>query len=329
MNIIVKMVHGSHLYGLNTEHSDMDYKGVFLPSLSEIVQLNPQHEIRQSTGSDTKKNTSKDVDTNFYSLQKFLKMACDGETIAIDMLFAPDEMILESSEIWEEIRKHRHLLLTKNMKTFLGYCKRQAAKYGVRGSRLDAIEQTIKYLKKKQKPFTDRLDDDPMIEFGFEGLAVAYPEYIKVVDGFDKGGKWIDKKVLQVCESKYDFTCKLFYVIDQLQKKYDSYGERAKQAKENKGIDWKAISHALRAGYQLKEIYETGNLVYPLKKADFLLQVKKGELDYTTVVAPTLEMLIDEVELLASKSNFPESVDRSFWYNFIQDVYDVELDKEY
>jgi len=118
-------------------------------------------------------------------------------------------------------------------------------------------------------------------------------------------------------------------VIDQLQKKYDSYGERAKQAKENNGIDWKAVSHALRAGYQLKEIYETGNLVYPLRKADFLLKVKKGELDYTTEVAPALDMLIDEVELLASKSNFPEAGDREFWYNFIQDVYDVELDKEY
>jgi hypothetical protein len=307
----------------------MDYKGVFLPSLSEIVQLDPTHEIRHSTGSDTEKNTSEDIDTDFYSLQKFLKMACDGETIAIDMLFAPDDMIIETSEIWEDIRKNRHLLLTKNMKAFLGYCKRQAAKYGVRGSRLKAIEQTIAYLKKKQKPFNDRLDSNPMIEFGLEGLSISYPEYIKVLDGFDKGGKWIDKKVLQVCESKYDFTCKLFYVVDQLQKKYDAYGHRAQQAKNNEGIDWKAISHALRAGYQLKEIYETGNLVYPLRKADFLLKVKKGELDYTTEVAPTLDMLIDEVEMLASRSNFPESVDRSFWHNFIQDVYDVELDKEY
>jgi len=321
MNVIVKMVHGSHLYGLNTDSSDIDYKGVFLPSLSDIVQLKPVHEIRHSTGSNTEKNTSDDIDMDFYSLQKFLKMACDGETIAIDMLFAPDNMIMETSAIWENIRENRHLLLTKNMKAFLGYCKRQAAKYGIRGSRLKAVEETINYLKKKQGPFADRLDSDFTIEMGLEGVASAYPEYVKIMDGFQKGDKWVDKKVLQVCESKYDFSCKLHYVIDGLQKKYDSYGERARQAKNNEGIDWKAVSHALRAGYQLKEIYETGNLVYPLKKADFLLKVKRGELDYTNVVAPTLEMLIDEVEVLASKSNFPESTDRTFWQRFITDVY--------
>jgi len=97
----------------------------------------------------------------------------------------------------------------QNMKAFLGYCKRQAAKYGVRGSRLDAIAQTIKYLKKKQKPFIACLDSDLIVELGLEGLAIKHPEYIKVLNGFDKGGKWIDKKVLQVCESKYDFTCRL------------------------------------------------------------------------------------------------------------------------
>lgn len=118
MNVIVKMVHGSHLYGLNTASSDMDYKGVFLPSLEDIVQLNPKHEIRESTGSNTQKNTSNDVDTDMYSLQKFLKMACDGETIALDMLHCDNP--IETSEVWEFIRENRSKFYTKNMKAFLG-----------------------------------------------------------------------------------------------------------------------------------------------------------------------------------------------------------------
>jgi hypothetical protein len=257
-------------------------------------------------------------------------MACDGETIAIDMLFAPDEMIIETSDIWDEIRKHRHRLLTKNMKAFLGYCKRQAAKYGVRGSRLKAIDAVIGFLDSSlNNPADKEIKLNTLHKEAISYLVSRSPEHIKVLNGFEKGGKFINKKVLQVCESKYDFTCSTRHIVDSLKKKYDAYGHRAQQTKNNEGIDWKAISHALRAGYQLKEIYETGNLVYPLRKADFLLKVKKGELDYTTEVAPALDMLIDEVELLASRSNFPESVDRSFWYNFIQDVYDVELDKEY
>jgi len=37
MNIIVKMKFGSHLYGTATVDSDLDYKGVFLPSKKEVL----------------------------------------------------------------------------------------------------------------------------------------------------------------------------------------------------------------------------------------------------------------------------------------------------
>jgi hypothetical protein len=322
MNNIVKMVHGSHLYGLNTVNSDMDYKGIFLPTLDEIVQLRPKHEMRESTGSCNQKNTSNDVDTNMYSLQKFLKMACDGETIAIDMLHCDNA--IETSEIWEFIRENRSKFYTKNMKAFLGYCKKQASKYGIRGSRLRAMQLVIEHLEHSEPDM--KLAD---LQIGLKILSTKYPEYIAVHNGFEKNGKFIDKPVLQVCESKYDLTCTVGYTLKCLQKKYDAYGHRAQQAMNNECIDWKAISHALRAGYQLKEIYETNDLKYPLKKADFLLSVKKGELDYTTVVAPTLELLIDEVEVLASKVNYPESVDRQFWDEFIVIVYKNECKKSF
>ena len=37
MDLIVKMKFGSHLYGTDTEDSDVDYKGVFLPAKKEIL----------------------------------------------------------------------------------------------------------------------------------------------------------------------------------------------------------------------------------------------------------------------------------------------------
>lgn len=319
MNTIVKMRHGSHLYGLNTPNSDVDYKGIFLPSMKDIVQYDVSHEFRHSTGSKHEKNTKDDVDEVMFSLQKFIKMACDGETIAIDMLHANEENIMESSYIWDEIVKNRHRFYTKNMKAFLGYCKKQASKYGIRGSRLHAMEQVLLYLKKKDQ--SSRLTDVRVV-MGLEGLGLSYPEYIKVfLNGFEKGGKHIDKAVLQVCESKYDMNCTVGYVINELQKKYDSYGHRAQQAKNNEGVDWKALSHALRAGYQLKEIYETGDLKFPLAERELLLSVKQGELDYTTMVAPMLESLIDDVELLAQESDYPDSVDRQWWKDFISGIY--------
>ena len=70
------------------------------------------------------------------------------------------------------------------------------------------------------------------------------------------------------------------------------YGERARLAKENKNIDFKALSHAIRAALQVKEILTTQNLIYPLKDAKLLLDVKLGKLDYLTEVNPLLERVI-------------------------------------
>lgn len=316
------MLHGSHLYGLDTENSDKDYKGIFLPSLDNIILDNTSHEIRDSTGDKNSKNNKDDIDTVYYSLHKFIKMACDGETIAIDMLHCDDENLLLTSPTWKKIVENRHLFYTKNMKAFLGYCRKQASKYGVKGSRLNAMEDVLNHLKVAYGELGDvKLNSVPIFDTILNIVSSEHPQYVKVMDSFYKGNKLIERKVLEVCDAKYDFTTSLSYVIDAIQKKYNAYGERAQQAKNNEGIDWKALSHALRTGHQLKEIYETGDLQYPLKDREFLLEVKQGKLDFLTVVSPALEQVIEEVEELAEKSKLPSKVDQNYWNNFLLKVY--------
>ena len=90
--------------------------------------------------------------------------------------------------------------------------------------------------------------------------------------------------------------------------------------------DFKAISHALRAAYQLLEIYETGDLKYPLKYREFVLAVKQGKLDFTATVQPALEDVIAKVERLAAIVVLPESVNRKYWEQFIVNVYNGYYD---
>jgi len=114
----------------------------------------------------------------------------------------------------------------------------------------------------------------------------------------------------------------MFYA--QLKAVYDSYGARAQLAKENKGLDFKAISHAIRAGCQARDIYKYGDFSYPLKETAFILAVKKGELDYTTEVAPVLEAVVEEVDKLADKSTLPEKADYAYWDRWLLNVYKKE-----
>lgn len=176
MNKIVEIKFGSQLYGTNSESSDTDIKGIFLPSKEEVLLGRIPKSINTTTKKGDSKNSSDDVDTEMYSLHYFIKLACEGQTVALDMLHAPNEMcdinrqvsykLVESkfldkriagkqhkielpslSNIWLDLQANRSRFYTKNLDAFVGYCRRQASKYSCRGSRLDTVDKVIKILK--------------------------------------------------------------------------------------------------------------------------------------------------------------------------------------
>jgi len=301
--MIVRMLFGSHLYGTDTPASDHDYKGVFLPTARECflgripksLAERPQKEVGE-------KNTSEDVDVEIFSLQNFLSIACAGEMVSMDMLHAPDDMLLETSPIWEKIRSERSRFYTKDMRAFVGYARKQAAKYGIRGSRLDTMNKVIEILGTY----------DPTAKVGDIGAL-----YTLKTDHYD-----VALPFFSVCGKKYEQGVRVAYMMDSISRSRDSYGTRAQLASENQGIDWKAVSHAVRAALQIKEMFEDDTMTLPLKQAELVKQIKTGQLDYTTVVAPMLEGLMETIEKLAQDSSLPQSVDRQYWDDFICEVYD-------
>ena len=147
--IIVKTLFGSHLYGTSTPVSDKDFKGVFLPSKEQIFlgQI-PKSYNNNKKKAKGEKNTVDDIDIEIYSLHYFIRLACEGQTVAIDMLHAPESMIIEKSEIWDEIIENREKFYTKNLKAFTGYARRQAAKHGISSERLGNLREVIRVLEK-------------------------------------------------------------------------------------------------------------------------------------------------------------------------------------
>ena len=113
----------------------------------------------------------------------------------------------------------------------------------------------------------------------------------------------------EVCGKKFPETTSVEIVLECLRKFQLQYGQRAKQAESNDGVDWKAMSHALRAGYQLAQMYEEGNITFPLRRADWLKKIKAGEIPFQRV-SDDLEEQLDYVETLAKHSDYPEQVDR-------------------
>ncbi len=307
MNLIIKSIFGSHLYGTNTENSDTDYKGIYLPSKKDCYLNNVKNTIQTKTNNDGK-NSKDDIDEEIFSLQYFMKLAINGEMIVLDLLHTPDNLIIQSSDIWKELRNNRSKFYSKNMAGYLGYIRKQTLQYGIKGERLLVIEELLKFLNthNQENKLLSVWNDLPI------------NQYCKYVDN-PKEKRW---RHYECCGKMLQETMTIRYSKDIIEKLYNSYGERAQKAKLNEGVDWKAVSHAFRAGLQLKEILITNDLIYPLKDAKFITDIKTGKYHYLNdCIGEKLEQLLFDIEELVKNSSLPNEVDKQWLDDFILNVY--------
>lgn len=319
MKTIMKGYFGSHLYGTSTPESDVDFKEIYVPHARDILTGNVKEHMSKNTNNTSSKNTKDDVDHELYSLKYFFKLAADGETVALDMLHTPQSLVVKSDlpDVWKYIQDNRSRFYTTNMKSYLGYVRKQASKYGVKGSRLAVLRQALK----RSNEWGQYFDNGAVIRLSHMKNVLPVGEFASWVETEnEKTGK---QTFYNLLDRKFQdtLTNKEFNAI--LVKLEENYGERARKAEANEGIDWKALSHACRGGLQLLEIYKTGDLVYPLQDSPFILDVKLGKHTFKTV-QEFLEDIVDQVEHAseqASKNGMQQKVDMSFWDGFLEQVY--------
>jgi hypothetical protein len=308
MKILAKCVHGSKLYGLDGPNSDTDYKAIFQSDLRDLI-------LMRAAKNETKK-ISEDIEYEGFALQTFLNLACNAEDVAITMLHAPDNKIEVDSDIYKHLRKNKSKFYAKRMIGSLGYSKAQSAKYALRADRMNAVKNFIQILENARSKGVARVgqiwDDLPTGEYYYKGE--------------EETNRQADKRFFECAGKKVTATVAIEYALEIFQNLYDKYGDRVKIASNLDGQDYKAISHAFRCGFQLREIYLNGGFEYPLKESAFLKDVKFGRLGYLFHnLDAQLNELISEVEKLAEKSNFPDKIDRNWVDKVILDAYGLAL----
>jgi hypothetical protein len=301
---LVRIRHGSHLYGTSTPQSDQDFKGVHLPSGEAIVLGRPENHINRnvvSKAEGTDKNTADAIDDESFSVAKFFEMLMKGDTVATEILFAPVDY---PSAEWLNVRNIGKQLLNRQCKGFVGYCVRQAAKYGIKGSRMGAVRGVLDFLAIAKLGLT-RTAKMSAIEAKLHDWS-AGREHVMWEDIPHPGGKscWH----LNVCDRKVPMTISIEEAEKIWTKVWENYGERARKAKDNDGIDWKAVSHAVRVAGQAIELLETGHITFPRPDAAYLLGIKQGMYPYSDVSAE-LEELVAAVGRASEDSILPEKSD--------------------
>lgn len=301
---IVTIKCGSHLYGTNTQQSDLDLKGIYLPSAQAILLQKIQPVILANKNKKHgEKNNPTDIDYELYSPEKFLCAIAKGQSIALEMLFAPDSALLYPPDpVWYRIKKLAPRLLTKQAASFVTYCKQQAYKYCKKGAKLAAARSVLNVLLEAEKHYGTSTKLVHIVDT-LQNMVHAN-ENITISSITQSHGtqEWY----FEICGKKISFHVSIKNACVMVQKIVNEYGERSLQAEQNEGADWKALSHAVRIGYQAIEFLKEHQLTFPRPEKEHLLAIKQGKINFENV-AQEIEQLLVDVEQAAQKSSLPET----------------------
>ena len=110
--VIYRCQVGSKAFGLSSESSDDDIRGIFLPPAEQHWSL---YEVPQQL-----EFNDGQLDEVYWELEKFLRLALKANPNILETLWTP--MVLEASPIAQRLREMRAVFLSKHIyKTYSGY----------------------------------------------------------------------------------------------------------------------------------------------------------------------------------------------------------------
>lgn len=324
-NTFFLMEFGSHVYGTNLPTSDHDYKGLFLPESRKLLLGSGKETITTSTKpSDQAKNSADDTDMEYFTLKQYMKLLLEGQTVALTMLFAPSQNIILASPIYHEIVANRQRLLHSGVSAFAGYCRGQANKYGIKGSRVAAARKAVEFFGAFPAQTKLREIWENIVS---EFTNTEHCEFLEAPGMFARAGEHPvprPVRMLSICNRKVQehVTVKDTHKI--YKHLFDEYGARALQAENNENVDWKALMHAVRVACEAYELLTTHHITYPRPEAALLLQIRKAELPYQQV-ADIIEEGLLNLEKAQAQSTLPAHPDTQWADDFIEDQYSTHV----
>lgn len=107
-NLILKVLAGSQAYGLATEHSDTDSRGVCIAPKEVLLGLQTFDQVQDDKG-----------DHVIFSLQKFVRLALEGNPNLIETLFTEDVLFVHP--LGERLLEQRRIFLSRKVAERFGH----------------------------------------------------------------------------------------------------------------------------------------------------------------------------------------------------------------
>jgi len=268
-----------------------DDRGVYVPTLREIVTKTDQDVLSCSLD---------DKQIKLLSLFDFIQKIKNAEPLAIDLLHSQKQQA--STPEWNMIVEHKNKAYAKDMPEMFNYFRSMVERYGIEGTKLASLKKCLKVcdgIRIKSETIGDYSMFMPVSEFLW----------------FDN----TDEDVLYVvCDERFS----LLTTFDEFERKVKSMIEQIETdvgIDDNDGVDFNAVSKALKIGYQLKSLYESGEINLTTDQLEFVDRVSCGTIDIAEI-RPVFSDLLKEVESLKEQAQLPEHIDCGFWDNLYLSV---------
>lgn len=327
---------GSKAYGTDTPESDIDLKGVYIQHPLEVLSYNEY--VPQELP---------DKDTTYWEVGRFIELLCKSNPTVLELLFSPEDCILNQHPLFNLILESKHLFLSKEcLNSFMGYAKQQIYKAKGLNKKMNWEKERIE--RKSPIDFCKFIENGHVMKLQEFLDLEKFPEnfFLTKIDNAKQLYKlWYSIKDYKkpLCNTddllltaipenaSPTFYGIVQYDLDGFQshcREYNSYQTWLKERNESRYIDVKShgqkidgknMLHCIRLIEMAKELAETGELNVRRPNAKELLKIRKGELNLQEIIDKT-DQLVVEVEEAFKKSSLPDHIDLNLVNNLLKTI---------
>ena len=305
--------YGSKLYGTDNPNSDTDYKGVFIPNKNDVLLKRDLEHFNFNSNDANTKNSKDDIDLQLFSIYKFFNLLKKGETGAMDILFSmfrEDTQIYNDQEFTSVIMQNYKKFYNRNLHSFVGYCVGQSKVYNVRGERFNELHLFVKKFNSLVKEQGEEKLESvfSLIDEMFSEYAYKYIKYV-TADTSRGSGETKQGQYVEVLGKRFLGTVTVKYFAEKITDMEEQFGNRARASA--KGVDFKALSHAVRVISEVEELIDNDFITFPLKNRVYVTSVKEGN-ETLEDVMDYLDNKLNIVQEKLENSNLPQRSDEVF-----------------
>lgn len=325
--ILFEAISGSKSFGLATENSDTDIKGVFYLPKDLFYGLEYIPQVSNATN-----------DIVYYEIGRFTELLLKNNPNILEILATPEDCILYKNPIMNQFRQEDFLSkLCKD--TFGGYASTQIQKArGLNKKIVNPVEKERKGIldfcvileDSNSIPAKDWLKGKNFLQencglvkmpnsksvfalFYDEIRDKKYSGIYKNADSYEVSLSSVPKEEKQKAylffnQDAYSIYCKNYKEYwDWVEKRNDDRYNTNQQ--HGKNYDSKNMMHTIRLLQSAVNIFKNNKIEIRIKNRDELLDIKAGNWNYDDLLL-LADKLIEELNSLANRSSLPDLPDK-------------------